>query len=191
MARLSLSLLGPFEVTLDGVPATAFDSNKVRALLTYLAVEAGRPHARDALAGLLWPDRSARTNLRNALANLRAARGNQEATPPYLLVTRETIQFNQASDCQLDVAAFRALVEADGPQAWEEALTLYRGPFLEGLAVGDSAAFDHWALRAREQFEWQVLDVLGHLVTQYEARGEVARALDHARRQVGLAPWQE
>ena len=56
MAELSLALLGPLQVTLDGAPITAFESDKVRALLTYLAVEADRPHRRDALAGLLWPE---------------------------------------------------------------------------------------------------------------------------------------
>ena len=36
MAHLSLSLLGPFQVTLAGEPVTSFESNKVRALLAYL-----------------------------------------------------------------------------------------------------------------------------------------------------------
>jgi hypothetical protein len=58
MAQLALALLGPFQVTLDGVPVAGFESQKVRALLTYLAIEADRPHARDALAGLLWPNQS-------------------------------------------------------------------------------------------------------------------------------------
>lgn len=46
MARLNLSFLGPFQVTLDSQPALGFESNKVRALLVYLAVEADRPHTR-------------------------------------------------------------------------------------------------------------------------------------------------
>ena len=74
MARLSIRLLGPFEVALDGEPVTGFVSDKVRALLAYLAVEADRPHRRETLAGLLWPDvpeQSARTSLRTALANVR------------------------------------------------------------------------------------------------------------------------
>ena len=50
MARLVVSLLGSFEVTLDGVLITAFESNKVRALLAYLAAEA------DPLTGAKpWP----------------------------------------------------------------------------------------------------------------------------------------
>ncbi len=56
MARLSLSLLGPIEVSLDGRRVTGFEYDKVRALLIYLVVEAACAHARGALAGLLWPD---------------------------------------------------------------------------------------------------------------------------------------
>jgi DNA-binding SARP family transcriptional activator len=60
--RLTLRLLGPPEVRLGGEPAVGSASDKVRALLYYLAVEAGRPHRRESLAGLLWsddPERSA------------------------------------------------------------------------------------------------------------------------------------
>lgn len=55
MTRLLLSVLGPLQATLDGQPVTGFESNKVRAMLAFLAVEAHRPHSRDALIGLLWP----------------------------------------------------------------------------------------------------------------------------------------
>lgn len=41
MAGLSLFLLGAFQVTLAGEPVTRFESNKVRALLAYLAIETG------------------------------------------------------------------------------------------------------------------------------------------------------
>ena len=89
MARLTISLLGSFDAKLDEQPVTALITGKVRALLAYLVVEADRPHRRETLAGLLWPDypeRSARTNLRNTLSNLRTAIGDRDATPPYLLV---------------------------------------------------------------------------------------------------------
>jgi DNA-binding SARP family transcriptional activator len=99
MARLKLSLLGPFQASLDGLPVTGFESNKVRALLAYLAVEALRPHSREALATLLWPDwpqGPALTYLRNALADLRQALNEYHAHTPYLLVTHDTLQFNPA-----------------------------------------------------------------------------------------------
>ena len=97
MARLSVALFGPPLVTRAGRPLAGFESNKVWALLVYLIVEADRPHQRDALAGLLWPDQPdpvARHNLRQALANLRQVLGDAQATPPFLLITRGTIQFN-------------------------------------------------------------------------------------------------
>ena len=90
MAQLALARLGPLQATLDGVPIAGFESQKVRALLVYLALEADCPHGRDALAGLLWPDQpdhAARTNLRQALTNLRLALGDQQATPPFLRIT--------------------------------------------------------------------------------------------------------
>ena len=76
MTKLSVHLLGPLQVTLGDAPITDFATDKARALLAYLVVESDRPHRRDALAGLLWPDQSqknARQNLRQTLA--RQARG--------------------------------------------------------------------------------------------------------------------
>ena len=55
MARLSIRLLGPYQIALYGQPVTAFESDKVRALLAFLAVESERAHRRETLAGLLWP----------------------------------------------------------------------------------------------------------------------------------------
>ena len=97
MAHFSLTLIGAFQATLDKRPLTGFQSNKVRALLAFLAVEADRPHSRPHLAGLLWPDwpdASARTYLRQALLNLRRILANDELNRPYLTITRQSIQFN-------------------------------------------------------------------------------------------------
>src|SRR3989304_4045531 len=116
MAHLSMRFLGPFQATLDGNPVDGFKSDKVRALLAYLAVEAGRPHSRETLAGLLWPDwpeQAAHTSLRSALSNLRKIIADSRASPPFLSITRETIQFNPASDYWLDVTAFRASLAED------------------------------------------------------------------------------
>ena len=108
MAHLSLSLLGEFQATLAGEPVTGFHSDKVRALLAFLAVEASQPHTRIHLAGLLWPDwpeKQARTYLRQALFDLRKLLGDGNASAPFLLANHRTIQFNQQSDHSFDVAA--------------------------------------------------------------------------------------
>src|SRR5512143_2560951 len=115
MAHLTLGVLGAMQVTLADGEAAKFRSDQSRALLTFLAVEADRPHRREALIGLLWPDepeQTARHNLRQALLNLRQAIGDPAAHPPYLRITRLEIQFNTASDFALDVASFDAHLAA-------------------------------------------------------------------------------
>src|SRR5437762_1231320 len=99
MSGLQIALLGQFQVTRDGAPARGFRSNRAAALLAYLAVESDRAHRRESLMALLWPeepDAVARANLRTALFNVRQAIGDAAATPPYLLVSPDTIQINPA-----------------------------------------------------------------------------------------------
>lgn len=144
MARLTLSFLGPFQAALDGLILTGFESNKVRALLAFLAVESERPHARESLAALLWPnypDRSATNNLRSVLANLRDVLGDRVALPPYLIITRDTIQFNPASDYELDVALFEEN-DARTIAQLEALMTTFRGDFLEGFYLPDNKLFE-------------------------------------------------
>ena len=199
MTRLSIRLLGPLQVTLDGQPVTGFRSDKVRALLAYLVVEAEGPHRREKLAGLLWPDwpeDSARANLRRALADLRQAIGDRQATPPFLHISRQTIQFNDASDAWVDVTAFTHLLRAGGSlqettHQLKKAVELYRGSFLEGFSLADSPAFEEWMLLTRERLQRLVVEALRRLTDCYEQQGEYEQALQHAWRQVELDPWRE
>jgi DNA-binding SARP family transcriptional activator len=200
MARLSIHLLGPMQVTLDGQPVTRFETEKTRALLAYLAVEADRPHRRDFLAEMLWPERppgAAGANLRHTLAGLRRAIGDTSAVPPCLLAARRTIQFNNASDAWVDVRAFRSFLRcaqaADLPSvhSLEEAVGLCRGTFVQDVSVTDCAAFEEWLLLTREHFRRLALDALHRLAACYEQIGQWDRALQHARRQVELEPWDE
>jgi len=194
MCRLSLSCLGPFQVSLDGQPVTTFKSVKVRALLVYLAVEADHPHPREVLAGLLWPDwpdRDALANLRYTLSDLRQAIGDREASPPFLLISRDTLQLNPVGDHWVDAAAFPKLTETDDLARMEEGVALYQGSFLEGFSVGDSAAFEEWALLTRERLARQMSAALHRLAAGYEQRGEYAKAASFARRQLELEPWDE
>jgi DNA-binding SARP family transcriptional activator len=199
MAGLTVRLLGPLQVTLNGESVTGFESDKARALLAYLVVEAERPHRREKLAGFLWsdwPERSARANLRRVLANLRQVIGDRQATPPFLYISRQTIQFNSASNAWIDVATFTDLLQAKGPsqqtiRQLEQAVELYRGDLLEGLSIGDSPAFEEWALLNRERFHRLVMEALHRLADCHEERGEYERGLRHAWRQVELDPWGE
>ncbi len=207
MPRLTISLLGPLRVTLDGEPVTGFATDKARALLAYLAVKVDHPHRRDALAGLLWPDqpqRKARQNLRQALSHLRQALGDQDDAAPFLLTSRETIQFNPTCDHWLDVATFAAQVEdcrghrhrrletcLPCLRRMERMVELYRGDFLEQFFLSDSDLFEEWALLKREWLRRKVAQALSLLANYHERRGEYERAREYARRQVALEPWRE
>jgi DNA-binding SARP family transcriptional activator len=207
MTRLFINLLGPFQATVDGETLRGFDSDKVRALLAYLAAEAGRPHRREALAGLLWPDQSdlkARNSLRTALSNLRQTIGDPSAEPPFLQISRDFIQFDIASDYRLDLADFLGLLaECERhrhrrldtcmacAQRQEAAVTLYRGDFLAGFSLAGSPSFEEWVVSRREQWHRQALNALYNLASYYERRGEYGRAYQYAARQITLEPWRE
>jgi len=207
MSRLSLSLLGPFALDFDGVPIRAFEANKVQALLAYLAVEQDHAHRREALGELLWPERpkeAAHNNLRKALFRLRQVIGDEDDSPPYLLTTQKTLQWNTASDQWVDVTEFESLIARTKTHQHEaieqcetcinllnQAVTLYRGDFLSDIYVEDSSEFEEWALTRREAVRRQVLDALDSLSTHYEERADYARAQDAARRRTTLDPLNE
>jgi predicted ATPase/DNA-binding SARP family transcriptional activator len=206
MERLSISLLGVMHITCDGEPVTDFATDKARALLAYLAVESDRPHRRDILAGLLWPDqpqKKARQSLRQALSDLRKAIGDCEDAP-FLLVSREAIQFNPDCDYWLDVTVFTGLVNACETHyhrrleaclpcihRLEHMVDLYNGAFLEQFFVSDSGVFEEWAILKREWLQREVTRALSHLANHYERRSDYKRAQQYLRRQVLLEPWCE
>ncbi len=207
MANLTLGLLGSLQVTVANAPITNFESDKARALLAYLAVESGQPHRRESLLGLLWPDCPediARRNLRQSLYNLRQAIGDHQANPPYLLITREEIQFNAASDYALDVASFNAHLAATAAHQHSQleacsscaarlrqASALYRGKFLQQFFLEDSAEFEEWALLQREALQRLALEALTHLANYHEQRADYEEARGYGLRQLELEPWRE
>ena len=206
MAHLALALLGPFRAVLNGQPAQGLSSDWRRALLAYLAVESGREHPREQLASLLWPERpdqEALSALRYTLSNLRSALGDRRPAgdrwspgdrrpaSPVLLLTRSSAQFNPDSDHWLDVAEFQELSRRSNAADLERAVSLYRGPFLHGLSLRDSPAFDEWMLLKGEEAQRSMLSVLGQLTSLRMARGDYAEAARWARRQLELEPYRE
>lgn len=184
-----------------------FAYHKSRLLLAYLALEPGRVHGRDSLAALLWPElpeSSARTNLRQVLADLRQALGDEQQSTPLLLIRRDTVQLNPASHVQLDVAEFTDLLNqcashrhrhisrcATCAARLEQALNLYQGDLLAGMPGNESLTFTEWLRPLREQLHSQALAGLGQLSAYHERNRDYARALEAVRRQLALEPWRE
>ena len=192
-ASSTLALLGPPQIALNGTPL-AFAYEKVRALLVFLAVESDRAHRRAALADLLWPEQdeaAARHSLSQALWSLRRTLPDI-AGVPLLLTTRDTVRLNPDAPIWLDVAAFQQLggVGAEARKL-RQAVVLYRGEFLEGWGIGESAAFEEWALLTREHLRARACDALRQLTEPGAAPGDAAQAWGYARRWVALDPLSE
>lgn len=206
MNQLSIALLGAFQVTSNDKPVNNFRADSARALLVYLVMHKDMTFQRTFLANLLWPDQpkaEALHALRQALNRLRNAIHDRKATPPFLHITRTTIQFNAESDYRLDVSLFKELIAATRRHPHRRlqvcracqkqvarAVTLYRGDMLAGF-FWDSPPFEEWLLMEREYLHRQAIEALHQLAGYHELRGEYARAQRYARRQVELEPWRE
>ena len=194
MAHLALALLGDFQATLDSRPPAGLSSDRLRGLLAYLAVESRQEHPREQVAALLWPerpDREALSALRFALSNLHHVLGYQQAQAPFLIITRSYVQFNPASDHWLDAAEFQRLTSRTDLASLEQAAALYRGPFLDGLSIADSPAFEEWLLLKGEEIQRSVLALLDRLAALHLAAGDTAQAARWARRLLELDPYRE
>ena len=95
------------------MPLNHFRTDKVRALLAYLAVEGERTHSRTELATLFWGelgDTAARANLRKSLFLLRQI--FEDAAEELLKITRNDVQFNTEA-ATVDVHQFIQLTQAN------------------------------------------------------------------------------
>jgi len=207
MRKLAISLLGAFQVNVGDGREIAFESDKSRALLAYLAVEAGRPHRREVLAELLWPDRPeavAHNNLRQTIHQCRLALGDRDNSPPCLLATSRTLQINPDCECWLDVAEFIQLVSVacrHHPQGISlcrpclanllTASHLYQGDFLPGFSTFGSPSFERWLLSRQESLHFQAVETLSTLARHFESRHDFNSACLYARRVLDLEPWRE
>lgn len=152
IVRLKLNFLGQFQVTLDDLPLTEFRSNKTRALLAYLALEAQRPIAHRHLAAFFWEgyqSDTARASLRSALTNLRSL-----LSPLGLLRTSyRTVQFDvNNSQVWMDVRQLEDVIRrGHDPAELLSGKVVYNGEFLPGFEEIDSRVFQTWLMERRNR----------------------------------------
>lgn len=201
---LTLHLLGPFQALDHQNPLTSFATDKVRALLVYLAMEADIPHRRESLATLIYPDadnQQAIANLRKTLYRLRTALDQHSTalSKALLTITRSTIQLNPAA-LQLDATKFRHTIThrlsknrltEDDLEQLALVMALYRGEFAAGLSLADAQPFEEWLLLQRLSFHQQALHLCDVLATGFEQRGDFVQAQQYARQALALEPWRE
>lgn len=203
-SQLTLFLLGPLQTSWGNNTSVAFATDKVRALLAYLAVEADRPHRRETLAGLLWSnwsDAEAITNLRRTLHRLKQSLG--ALTDALLTITRQTVQLN-SQFVTVDFLTRQRLISESEKHSHqhlarcsaclarlEEANQLYRGEFLSGFYLDEEPLFEEWLVVQRERIHQQQWSLLTHLADSYEKQGGIAQVIACVGRQLEMEGWRE
>ena len=195
-------LLDPWRIEmLGGLRAQAADrtidrfrTRQVASLLAFLAFYPDRPHSRDALAEMLWPDAQpeiARRNLRQALFYLR-----RHLTP--LELPEETILKSDFAGIRLtpdgvetDVSEFVELLRRAFDESAEgatelliAATDLYKGPLLPELD-------DAWIEPERQSLRDAYLGAIRRLVRSLADGREYDRAIEYAHRAVREDRYRE
>jgi DNA-binding SARP family transcriptional activator len=194
MNVLRISLFGKFHVQCNNQVQGGFESQKSQELFCYLLLYRDRPHHREFLAGLLWPQRTKTQSLkylRHTLWQLQTAlEASMAGNGDLLQVDSEWISLNPDAPFWLDVAAFEHIYdlvqgkkgrELDQREARlvQQALELYQGNLLEGW-------YQDWCLFERGRLKRTYLTLLKKQIAYCEACGEYeagvrygARALRH------------
>ncbi|HLK56736.1 MAG TPA: tetratricopeptide repeat protein [Chthonomonadaceae bacterium] len=190
-----ITLFGELTVQQADRLITRFRSQKAGALLAYLAYDACQSHPREQLLELLWPHldpSSGRGNLSFVLSSLR-----HQLEPPgvpagaVFIADRHSVRINPAA-ITTDVAEFEAGLRAfdrapdavERTQGLEDTLALYRGPLLPGY-------YEDWIGTERLRLADLYVNAVRHLIRLLVQVGDLPRALDYARRAVGVDPLRE
>ena len=192
---LHVSLLGEQSIAGggDGAGPRTRSSRSV-ALVAFLVVHAGSPQPRQRIAGLFWPestDAQALTNLRRELHQLRQVLGDE----PSLVVTPVDLSWRDTETCRVDLrvfsvereAALMAAAAGDDEAVLAHAagaIAEYRGDLLPG-------GYEDWLLDARSEIERQCVGLCDLLGETRARSGDLAGAVDVARRRIQLQPLEE
>src|SRR5438552_3512057 len=191
MSLLRLNVLGPPEIFHEG-SRLPFALRKAQALLLYLAVEGGM-HPRSKLAALLWPDSEpadARKTLRNAITLLRSLLADASTTHSHLLAEQDLLGLNPQAPFELDLDVVQqayhqvqrlSTIPSEEQRAAlvaqiQQALSLVRGPFLDGFWLREETGFDQWVQQQQQQWQVRLQLLFDRLSTWQEATGELEQA---------------
>jgi len=193
MTRLEIRLFGQISIQRGGEPLSGL-SSKALELLCYVLLNRERGHAREALAGLLWPDAPdplAKKYLRQAVWRLQSRLASQDL----LIVHAGWIRVSPEASLWLDVAEFEQAydIHRDTPgqeltgrqaQALEAAAALYRGDLIE-------AWYQDWCVYERDRVQLIYLTLLEQLMCHCEVRRRYARGIAYGQRILSYDPARE
>jgi DNA-binding SARP family transcriptional activator/TolB-like protein/tetratricopeptide (TPR) repeat protein len=153
------------------------------ALLAILSMARGRPVARERLIGLLWPENpsdGARHLLSESLYVLRKALGEKA-----IVAVGDEVALT-AAEVGCDAAAFLEAVESGDPGG---AVSLYRGPFMDGFYLSQADEFERWVEVERDRLARALAQALERLAEEEELGGDFLAAAGWWHRLVTHDPY--
>ncbi len=167
---VQILLLGRLTIIRHGTALTLPGSRKVRALLGYLSL-APRPVARHHLCELLWDlPNDPRGELRWCLSKIRALIDQPDRRR--VVTDADTIKLD-LEDCFVDAVEIarsaQAGIKTIAPERLRSLAASISGPFLDGLDLDRSPAFDHWLTARRRRFRSHHAEILEQLVKSVPA----------------------
>lgn len=153
------------------------------AILALLAVAGETGLSRDKLVAYLWPESDAE-RARHVLNQLLYAQRRQFGEDG-LFLGRKTLRLNAAL-IWTDVGGFEQALD-DG--TIQEAIALYRGPFLDGFFLKDAPEFERWVESQRERLARRMAMALAALAQQATTAGEHRMAANWWRRAGEIDPY--
>ncbi|HTP09816.1 MAG TPA: AAA family ATPase [Anaerolineae bacterium] len=185
---LSIQLLGTPVILQDDQPL-AIPRKKSRALVYYLAAH-DKPLTREQILSFFWPDSdrvSAQQVLRTTLHGLRQALGTALITDENMLAL--------APEINVDVRVFETALQRQPLTTHNQLLTttlqLYRGDFLAGFSLSDSAEFDDWLTEQQEHYRRLAIRGFIALAALHEQQQNYPAALEALDRALAFDPLQE
>jgi len=201
---LEVRLLGQFEVIRDGtrIPDHVWRQRKAKSFLALLLCQPGRVFSHDMLIDGLFEGADPQRALSSLYALVSRLRRTLEPDlkqgkdSAFIVHEGDGYCFNIEGPCWVDTIEFLRHVDRgeerrrrgehlQGVAAYEEAIRLYRGDFLE------SNRYEEWTLKPREQWQEHYVCALRQLADGYAHLGDYNRAATACREAFNLQPWRE
>jgi len=199
---LTIRLFGPIEVYRDAdnkIPPRAWKLRRALEVFCYLAAARERRATKEKIVDALWGDArlsAIEKNFHPTISFLRGALNHGRKVPKnFILFERGAYFLNPAHRYDIDAERFEAGVRAARARAregdssaaisaYDQALALYRGPFLEEEYGG-------WVEAPRAHFETLYLEALAEAGRLLMKAGDARASLAYQRRRLEFDPLSE
>ncbi|HEV2705526.1 MAG TPA: BTAD domain-containing putative transcriptional regulator [Pyrinomonadaceae bacterium] len=199
---LTINMLGAVEIFRDPkrpLAADAWVTKRARDILCFIASRRHRRASKDTIIDTFWADAdfdAVEKNFHPTVSHIRKALNSNQALKQNFLLYRDgDYQLNQEFSYFIDIeefdrlasegeAARRAREQETMVTAFERAVALYRGDFMQG-------SYDEWVEEQRSYYREQYLRLLEMLASAAQKAGEWARSLQLGQQILQADPFRE